>query len=132
MFNTKGFSLIELVVAMLIFSLLAAIAYPNYVHYITRARRSEGQAALLNCTNHMERYFIVHHRYQGATMTNLSPTSNGWYHLEVTVDKNDYVCSAIPQKAQAKNDKGCGVLTLDQHGQQGIKGNEDVQHCWLG
>lgn len=52
---SNGFSLIELLKAVTILAILAAIALPNYQHYIQRSHRSQARAALLHTAQWMER-----------------------------------------------------------------------------
>ena len=42
----RGFTLIELVVAILVMGILSAIAYPMYVNQIQKARRGDAIAAI--------------------------------------------------------------------------------------
>ena len=57
MLNTKGFTLIELMIAVAIVGILAGIAYPSYQDSVRKSRRADAQGALLGFANAMERYF---------------------------------------------------------------------------
>jgi type IV pilus assembly protein PilE len=59
----RGFTLIELVVAMLIAATLAAIAIPSYSNYVRKARRVEAKNALLDLGTLEERYFTSQQVY---------------------------------------------------------------------
>lgn len=58
-----GFTLAELLVTMVIVLILAAIAYPACTSFMTRARRVEGQSALLGAMQQQERYYTQHQTY---------------------------------------------------------------------
>ncbi len=51
-----GFTLIEVMIAVAIVAILAAIAYPSYLDSITKGRRAEGRTALLELLQQQERY----------------------------------------------------------------------------
>ena len=51
-----GFSLIELLAALAIMSLLLALAVPAYHGHVVRAKRVQGQATLLRLMQQQERY----------------------------------------------------------------------------
>ena len=59
----KGFSLIELLAVLAIISLLVSLALPAYRGQVLRAKRVQGQAALLNTMQQQERYYSQHNRY---------------------------------------------------------------------
>ena len=59
----NGFTLIELVVAMLIGAILAAIAIPSYSNYVRKARRVEAKTALLDIASLEERFFSTQQVY---------------------------------------------------------------------
>jgi type IV pilus assembly protein PilE len=65
-----GFTLIELVIAMLIVAMLAAIAIPGYSSYVRKARRTDAKSALLNLASLEERYFSTQNTYS-TTSTDL-------------------------------------------------------------
>ena len=52
-----GFTLIEILIAVTIVSLLIAIAVPSYTDYVNRARRSEALGTLLQMMQQQERFF---------------------------------------------------------------------------
>jgi type IV pilus assembly protein PilE len=64
--RTKGFTLIELVVAMVIAAILAAIAIPAYSNYVRKARRVEAKTALLDLSSLEERFFSTQNAYSAA------------------------------------------------------------------
>ncbi len=42
----RGITLLELMIVVVIVSILAAVAYPNYRQFAARAKRNEGKAGL--------------------------------------------------------------------------------------
>ena len=66
MLNTKGFTLIELMIAVAIVGILAGIAYPSYQDSVRKSRRADAKGALLGFANAMERYFTENNSYLGA------------------------------------------------------------------
>lgn len=123
----KGFSLIELMIVVAIVGIIASIAYPSYKEYITRARRTDGQTALLDLASRMERYYSEQNSYANAIFgtsansvrsSNLSPES--WYQLTITSTAATYVLQAIPRNTQITDDRTCQTLTLNHLGVKGI------------
>lgn len=53
----QGFSLIELMIAVVIVAILASIAIPNYRDYVIRSRVPEATAGLGDARVRMEQYF---------------------------------------------------------------------------
>jgi len=61
-----GFTLIELMIAVAIVGLLAAVAVPSYLAYITKGKRAEAQGALVTFANAMEQWRLQNGSYLGA------------------------------------------------------------------
>ena len=56
--SSTGFTLIEVMVAVLVVAILAAVAYPSYQEHLTRSKRAEGKAALLKAAQLQERNYL--------------------------------------------------------------------------
>jgi len=119
----KGFTLIELMIAVVIIAILAAIAYPSYVDYIRKARRADGMDALLVVQNLQEKYrannttygTLAQIGYAGATATT---SIEGRYTIAITAGSNTatgYIATATGVGDQANDDEGatsCSPLTI--------------------
>ena len=58
-----GFTLIELVIAVTILGIIAAIAYPSYLEQVKRSRRADATTSLMNVVNNQEQYLLDHKQY---------------------------------------------------------------------
>lgn len=125
MTNSKGFTLIEVMIVVAIIGILAAIAYPSYDEYIKRGNRTEGQAFLQDVAARQERYFSQNNEYADtAAKLNVSTGSEtGKYTLSIATS-DGYTLTATQQF----NDTKCGNLTLNALGVKGAGGS--VDECW--
>lgn len=139
----RGFTLIELMIAVAIVAILAAVAYPSYLNHIARSKRGAAQGYLLEVSAAQQRYLLDARQYAGttdgsntsATLTALSsPTPNtvsGSYAIEVKAPTpTTFILTATPQGRQATNDSQCGTLSINQIGTQTASGSGGVTACW--
>jgi type IV pilus assembly protein PilE len=61
--RSRGFTLVELLVTMVIAAILAAIAIPAYSNYVRKARRVEARTAVLDIASLEERFFSTSNTY---------------------------------------------------------------------
>ena len=55
--DSKGFTLIELMIVVAIIAIIAAVAYPNYTQFVTRSKRTVGATALLQVADRQQQFF---------------------------------------------------------------------------
>ncbi len=134
----QGFSLIELLVALTIAAILAAVALPAYQQQVVKAQRTEAAASLMEAAQDLERCFTRYSAYDTdacAVATALEgsgiTSEEGHYVVTGTVGAADFALTATPQGALASRDSKCKNFTLNQTGLRGISGTEtDVDKCW--
>lgn len=63
----KGFTLIELMIAVAVIGILVGVALPAYTDYVTRGKLVEGTSALSDGRVKIEQYFQDNRTYVGGT-----------------------------------------------------------------
>jgi type IV pilus assembly protein PilE len=135
----KGFTLIELMIAVAIVGILTSVGYPSYQNHIKKAKRVEAQGALVSFATAMEQWRVENNSYKAGTDgTTISevfadqvPTDGGTktYTLSLVSDATSYTLTATPYGTQA--DDTCGTLTLKSTGEKGANGTSpDTAGCW--
>jgi type IV pilus assembly protein PilE len=61
--QNRGFSLIELMVAVAIVAILAAIAYPSYLSQMKKSRRASAEAVLMDIAQREQQYLLDKRSY---------------------------------------------------------------------
>jgi len=57
--GANGFTLIEVLIAVIIIGIIAGIAYPNYVKFVTEARRSDATTNLTRIAALQNRFYLT-------------------------------------------------------------------------
>ena len=102
-------TLIELMVALAIMAIVAAVAIPIYTNYTERGFRSQAQADLMNCAQGMERHASLNFTYEGAAVGGndagviapdvCRPDGDANYTITVDATANTFDLTATPTGA---------------------------------
>ena len=154
---TRGFTLVELMIVVVIVSILMAIAVPSYSAYVRRSHRVEAKTALMDLAGREERYFST-----SVTGANYSQTpadlgyppgawaaqviGSGYYTVNVCAvgpamsgacpPSNQaapgFAVTAVPVGTQLA-DTQCAFFAVDNTGKQWANdtaGVDQTAYCW--
>lgn len=119
-----GFTLVELVIAVLIVAILAAVGYPSYQDQIRKGHRAAAQGFMLEVANRQQQYLLDARSYAvgaGAlTAINLAVPSDVSSYYTITVQPEaptspptyTIVATPLADSVQAPDE----ALTLDDQG----------------
>ena len=132
----KGFTLIELMIAVSVATILTVIAVPSYLNTVRKSHRTEAKAILLDIAGREERYLATNGSYS-STASDLGfggtwpqAVGSGYYSIAaptiVAATASSTTTAAVPAQflftatainAQAK-DTQCATFTVNQAGVQ--------------
>lgn len=131
--ESRGFTLLELMVVLVVIGILAAIAYPSYQDQVRKTRRADGKGVLMDTAQQLERCYTRFARYTHADCDVGFPIDSpeGFYRVTAAaLNTSNFTLDATPQGDQAR-DVACGTLRLNNRGVQGSQGaNADANNCW--
>ena len=129
----RGITLLELMIVVVIIGILTAIAYPNYREYVTRAKRTEAKAALLQIATQQERFYLQNNSYTQdllvlgfATTPNFTTDSESYVINVGAADANNFTATAT---FQLGGDEAGKCLTFQIDG-RGAKTSAPDTDCW--
>ena len=112
-------TLIEVMIVVVIVAILAGIAYPTYQEQVTKTRRSDGQAMLMNVMQAQERWYTTNSTYT-TDLTDLGYASAGNVDSEEGFYKVSASACAAPLSTALTD---CVVLTADAQAAQNADGD---------
>jgi type IV pilus assembly protein PilE len=138
--GSRGFTLIELMIAVAIIAILTAVAYPSYLQHVRKSRRADAKSALLDLATRQERYFSVNNRYadtpdklgyvETAFPVNVLSGSSAFYQLSITPTTPTTSYSATATAVGGQVGDACGNYTVDNLGVQTVSGSTPAANCW--
>jgi type IV pilus assembly protein PilE len=151
---SRGFTLIELMIVVVIATILLSIAVPLYMSQTRQARRIEAKTAVLDLAGREERYFSTNGSQYTANSVFLGYTAfpvtigSGYYSLTVCAstvagaapacDGNanapvypSYYIIATPIAGTTQaSDTQCTSFAVDSTGAQFATGSQTAAFCW--
>jgi type IV pilus assembly protein PilE len=140
-----GFTAFEVLTALVVVGVLAAIAIPSWRSHLLKTRRGDAIAALIAVQKAQDQYFGRHARYAVATQLavaspgglGLGETSaHGYYgiSLQTSADGLDYRATARALAREGQSvDARCAEFTIDHNGQRratDAAGADRSADCW--
>ena len=138
--RNKGFTLIELMIAVAIIALLSMVALPSFMQNVRKSNRTDAQTALARTSTNLERFFSANGTYT-TDVTQLGLvidggtgySDDGHYVISVAAGAtgigSSYVVTATADAdSMQSEDKDCTVLTVNSFGQR--TPNPSTSRCW--
>lgn len=139
---SRGFTFIEMIIAVAIVAILAAIAIPSYQQHVRKTKRVEMQSELLEIASKLQQFKAVHRTFTpnstDVALSDLGYASdhngiasfpeNGAVAYKVSIEnvtQNSWLLIAITDNGQ----KGDGTLGLDSKGQKCWTPQNDLTSC---
>lgn len=138
--DTRGFTLVELLIVVAVIAILVAIAYPSYRDSVQKGRRAAVKSEIVELGQTFERCFTNNNTYQNCFASNALPGAlNSSPRGSTGADRFYSVAIDVPNAtswtvtATALNDQSddrCGNLSLNQAGVRTESGSATLQDCW--
>ncbi|MDH3614394.1 MAG: type IV pilin protein [Gammaproteobacteria bacterium] len=141
----RGITFLELLIVVAIVAMISAFAFPSYMQYIVKTKRTAATSALLQIADRQQQFFMDNKTYatdlsalgfagsplfvSDAGKAVAAGDDDAVYVLSiVNVTPTTYTATAAPLAGQLERDTDCGTLTLSQAGTKDALGGGD--DCW--
>jgi type IV pilus assembly protein PilE len=130
-YRCSGFTLIELMIALVLVGIIAAISLPTYNSQVSKSRRADCQGVMMGFSQAMEKYYAINFSYAGAAdggadtgvpASTLYPVrcpieGATFYNLTINAaDASSYTLRATPVSGGPQD--GDGILEINSLGQR--------------
>jgi type IV pilus assembly protein PilE len=131
--SRNGFTLLELLIAMLILGILLGIALPSYQRYVQRGQRAEAVRLLLATAACQEHIRSSSGFYDTTRCTEPFGIESYRLRIEPAGARSAVAFTLTAEPRSIRADDACGALSLDQAGTRSITGDDSaLAACWGG
>jgi len=134
--NMSGFTLIELMIAVVVVAILTAIALPSYQEYVTRGKITEATSNLADMRVKLEQFFQDNRTYVGACAAGTTaPLPTGTRYFTFTCPTLTAVAFTVQADGVAGQGMGGFVYTVNQTNTQATTitgGSQAALDGWTG
>jgi len=143
--NRTGFTLIEVLVALVIVAITASYAFASYRRYLVRSYRLEAVQALLTAAAEQEKFHLAYGRYSdkldavignepaGLPVASITPHRRYEMTIELAA-AGVFRLVAIPLTNGGQgNDTDCRQFSIDESGRRQARdstGTDSTNRCW--
>lgn len=118
--RNAGFSLIELMIAVAVVAILAAVAYPSYQNSLVKSNRANAQTLMMDIAQREQQYFLDRRSYSSdlsVLKVNVPTQVSAVYTVTVSLSAGPppgFTVTAVPVSGSRQTQDG--TLTLDSTG----------------
>ncbi|MBS0578664.1 MAG: prepilin-type N-terminal cleavage/methylation domain-containing protein [Proteobacteria bacterium] len=152
---TRGFTLVELMIVVVIASILLSVAVPSYITSMRKSRRSDAKTALLDLAGREERYLSTNPAGYSNTPADLGLAGIGvanpigtsqYYYISAicvtaagaasacppsTLSGPSFLITVLPMAGTTQaGDTQCTSFSVDSGGRQFSTGTLATAQCW--
>ncbi|NCB57813.1 MAG: type IV pilin protein [Gammaproteobacteria bacterium] len=124
--NSRGFTLLELMIVVAVVAILATIAYPSYQGFVLRSHRAEAIEGLLSAQLRQEEWRVKNGTYTN-DITKIGISASTYYAFTATASSSGvptYTLTATASGSQT-SDTDCPTLTITNADVKGPSAS-----CW--
>ena len=132
----KGFTLVELMIAVVIIGIVTTLSYPSYMHLLLKSHRTEAQAALTQIQMILEDCYAQNFSYiETCPSLPAFPKSSDQKNYSITLSnlsRTTYTLTASSIGNQ-KKDTDCARFTVSEDHVKTSRDSSGIKqdHCWL-
>ena len=143
--NRTGFTLIEVMIALVIVAIVTSYALASYRRYLLRSYRLEAVESLLTAAAAQERFHLAHGHYSdrldtavgdeppGLQVPSITPQRRYTMTIEFADASVFRIVAAPVTDGGQWHDRDCRQLSIDESGRRQARdsaGNDSTTRCW--